>query len=277
MRAIHIEFLEAGALPFYHIESEGLIWNVDIHHHEAPGIWEARAIRNNRALIQLWMADVMLADVERRVTGWLDMLGENDGSLIVPIQHIWAIPPGEEGGESPGTIVGAGLAFCPGVTFGMPLDGADPARLIVEVVEADGVNNDHLHPAVLHARQERIRLREVMTQEAIKNSAKRIIVEARSRALLQDCLTPQQHQELLDYDHFHVMSPDGYTYAIHRGGCYNRVYRVEDGVRTMTYCIHPKKWEENLPGYDLMLGLKLLLECDPDTFHRTANYVRLED
>lgn len=275
MRAIHIEFLPMGALPFYNIESEGLIWNVDLHHHEAEGIWEARTVRNNRALIQLWMADVMLAELRERVTRWLDMLGDEDGSLIFPIQHLWDIPPADEDGESPGTIVGAGLAFCPGIDFGHPLEDNDPAQLIVEVCETGGANNDHMHPAVLHARQERARVREQAATQAVKDNARQIIVDARSEALLKECLTPQQLQELRDFNLIHVMSPDGHTYCInHRMGVGN-VHRIEDGEKTVAYCIHPKDFG-GLPSYDLLLAIKFMLECDPDAFHQTANFSRLD-
>jgi len=268
MRALTVEFLEMGALPIYDLNCR---WTQTFLDFEGPLRWEHLGnISRRRVIVQLWMEDVLLVDLRDRLTEWLGWLDDQDGSLIFPIRGIHELPETDEN-PAYGPFIMAGLTFCPGIDFGYPLDGEDPVDIIVQTCEADGVDNDALHPAALHARQQRVEQRIRWEASIAEDRAKRAIVNARSLALLRDCLTPPQLDELEAYVMFHVTCSDGYTYAIEKGYGYN-VHRVEDGERTCSYCIHPKG---RIPSYDLMLGLKLMLEACPERFHAIANYQRL--
>jgi len=269
MRALTVEFLEQGALPLYCLDCR--VVQTVIDRTNPGGRWEHRGrFGRGKVLIQLWEEDVMMVDLRDKLRGWLDQLGDQDGSLIFPIRGVHTLPENENG-PAYGPFIMAGLSFIPNVEFGYPLNGEDdPIDIIMQTCEADGVDNDALHPAALYARQQRVEQRIIWEAEMAKDRAKRAIVNARSLALLRDCLTPAQLDELEAYGMFHVTGGDGYTYAIQRD--YASVFRVEDGERTYSYCIHPKG---RIPSYDLMLGLKLMLEACPERFHAVANYQRL--
>lgn len=269
MRALTVEFLEPGALPLYAVDCR--LTHTIYDRIEPAGRWEpCGRFGQGRVLIQLWEEDVMLADLRDKLTGWISQLGDPDGSLIFPIRGI-ATLPGMDDRPAYGPFVMAGLSFIPEIDFGWPLNGDDPVDIIVQTCEADGVDFDGLHPAAQQARQRRVEQRVRWEAEMVKDKAKRRVVDARSLALLRDCLTSAQLDELETYGMFHVTGGDGYTYAIERD--YGSVvHRVEDGLRTVSYCIHAK---DHLPSYDLMLGIKFMLEAAPERFHATANYIKL--
>jgi len=268
MRALTVEFLEQGALPIYDLDCR---WTQTFLDFDGPLRWEHRGnISRRRVIVQTWMEDVLLVDLRDKLTEWLGWLGDQDGSLIFPIRGIHEIPETDEH-PAYGPFVMGGLTFCPGIDFGWPLDGEDPVDIIVQTCEADGVNFEALHPAAQRAREQRVEQRTRWEAQLVEDRARKAIVDARSVALLRDCLTSAQLDEFETHGMFHITGADGYTYAIEKSYS-SAVYRVEDGERTYSYCIHPKG---HIPRYDLMLGLKLMLEACPERFHQIANYWRL--
>jgi hypothetical protein len=88
--------------------------------------------------------------------------------------------------------------------------------------------------------------------------------DERARELLVRCLSPEQRRMFKDDGTFVVETPAGMRYRITSNDTYN-VIDVASGAR---YCAYPGGV---LPHADRMLGQKLVLETDPDSFFRVAN------
>lgn len=125
--------------------------------------------------------------------------------------------------------------------------------------------NGSTHPAILDCRAD---------YAYRKRSYKRWQEEAHKKALALLCrwLSPEQRAEMEAHGHFHVQGGDGHLYLVQNGFGHN-VFRIEDGQRTVRYCLVSK--DARIPVYDLMLIQKLLLELDPETFLKTANKSRI--
>jgi hypothetical protein len=66
---------------------------------------------------------------------------------------------------------------------------------------------------------------------------------------------------------FTLQGRDGRTYRITEGSTAN-VQLIENGLATHSFCVVDK--DRRLPVYDLMLAQKLLLESNPEGFHKIA-------
>jgi len=108
--------------------------------------------------------------------------------------------------------------------------------------------------------------------------------EARARAkrihaialdLLLKHLDPNQREQFEKQKQFEVIGKSGkYRYQISERG---DVKRIDEKGPVESYCIHPPYEipENNLPGADLALAKKLMLELNEDLFLKTANATRL--
>jgi hypothetical protein len=195
--------------------------------------------------------DVQFPRLDRYLRQMLDMLPDNeDGSLLFSVRGVARFNDGFH-------FVMAGLSFVAGVEYGVPLDGADPASLMVQACDTGALPED-VHPIVQNAW-----LKNTKYSETRFNSLKR------ARALLIECLTPSQREELAEHDRFHTRGADGHQYLIKRGFGHN-VYRLDpDGTPVAEYCIIISDW--SIPDYDLMLAQKLLLDTAPGEFEAVSN------
>lgn len=221
----------------------------------------------------------------------------NNSSTSAPvITNAYPLPTLEEAtaDEPPprqGLWVLAGLAFIENAEWGTRLgEGDDALTIMIQACEAflEPVTNE-LHDAITAAAmryhdpanpRHLFPTGERMTNEAIAEAierrrlkkAKAEAVLERARQLLLSCLSPYERYEFEVFGEFHVLGKDGFHYVIEERFGHN-VFRVEDGERTWKYCLVYENW--SIPRYDLMLGQKLLLENDPDTFFETANAWKL--
>jgi hypothetical protein len=93
--------------------------------------------------------------------------------------------------------------------------------------------------------------------------------QRRARELLRSHLSDEQRD---DYDRsrsFVVAVPSGRRYRISHAWAFN----VRDEADRTEYCVQFRRglYGREIPIEDLMLGQKLLLECDEPRFLRTAN------
>lgn len=260
IHSLKIDYLEAGALPIY--ETGGDLREFyavgDCHR---PVVWNIHPrLRSRRVQVPLEV-DIALADLEPWLRESLAAFDE-DGSLIFPIRGLACIGDrlDDPTPETPNWVL-AGLAFVPGVAWGTPLHGADPVSAIVEACQEVPAE---LREGMSEALRDAVQLR--LTRREDEREARE-----RAERLLLECLTPYQRHEWRQYGEFHVTGADGYTYVIRPGQGHN-VFRVEDGVRTVEYCLVTRDFT---PVADLMLAQKLLLEKDPEAFFEAANSWRL--
>jgi len=261
---LNLEYLGLGQIPVYEVEPGNIDFGRRVQYlslDEGCRSWSI--CETARRLLVSLHIDTMVEALEPQLRMWLGMLGqEADGTLYFPIRSIGTLP-----GEV-GTLVIAGCAYGPGIQAGAPLDGADPTQLIVQACqetrffEPPPPNLETYHP-VLRRAVEGVIQRRREHEESIQTEAE---IEARSRALLHECLDDAQLAEMTEKTQFHVQGGDGHTYRIKKGHGHN-VFRIEDGRPTVEYCLV----QGFVPVYDLMLTQKLLLEVDPGTFISTAN------
>ena len=96
--------------------------------------------------------------------------------------------------------------------------------------------------------------------------------EARAEALLRELLSEAEYRQLARDGYLEVPSPahPGRTYRVPRGGGRVRVY--EGGRPVMALCVQPAA---PLPGGDVVLLHKLLIEGDEPAYLRVANHLEL--
>lgn len=92
--------------------------------------------------------------------------------------------------------------------------------------------------------------------------------ERRAEGLLQEMLDPEQLRELEHRGYLEVASPSrlGRIYRVPRGRGMVSVY--EDGRAVMSLCVQPVEW---IPGADVVLMHKLMIEGNEEDYLRTAN------
>lgn len=251
---IRIDQLDDGALPLYergHMP-ELHVWSVE----EDGRTWECRAIRSRRILLPLNI-DMPYTVLERALPGMLTSVSTfpENGVLVFPVRCCYDL-------EGVGRIIMAGLSFVPGEEFdATPLGDAQPEDLILQYCRGlNHTDTNGLHPAVRDPL-----LRGIERREAKDRAL------ARSKQLLEDCLTPEQSRELATTDAFHVRVRDGRVFKIARKFSHN-VWLIEDGKPVIEYCIVTDGF---VPLYDNMLAQKLLLEAAPEDFFRIANFRRV--
>ena len=244
-----VDWLEDGQLPLYDpwpgrslqwymVDEGGLTWSI---------------IHSQKLLISVNL-DVQFRSLGSRIRRCLHTLEHihEDGSLVFPVRMSCRM----EGGYH---FVEGGMAFLPGMEFGQPLDGQDPANLIVEACDTE-LDPEDAHPIVqtfLEAKLKRHEPRETA----------RLVSLRRARQLLTECLSEEQTAEFETGGQFHVVGADGHLYRITKGYGHN-VLRIKDGVPIAEYCIIH---QEMVPDYDLMLTQKLLLETAPGQFEAISN------
>ena len=213
---------------------------------------------------------------------------EAPGTLIVSIRcsSAWDNFDGwldsDHGGrirDRHGVLVLCGIAFCPGLQEGIPLNGLDPVRIIEQVcMRLAGKEFDPNIPDIVPYPRE---ARQVTPEDRVRVDAlirdidecwkrgeeERRQAQERALAILCEHLDEQQISEFDAHQQFCVQGGDGFTYLITNKSCHN-VFRIEDGVKTVEYCLVT---ESKLPDPDQMLAQKLLLEADPEMFHKKTN------
>lgn len=92
--------------------------------------------------------------------------------------------------------------------------------------------------------------------------------ERRAEALLWEMLGPEQVRELEQKGYLEVASPSrlGRVYRVPRGRGMVSVY--EDGKAVMSLCVQPVEW---IPGADVVLMHKLMIEGNEEDYLKTAN------
>jgi hypothetical protein len=136
-------------------------------------------------------------------------------------------------------------------------------------LQSAGLNGDELLAplAVIKPRLVAEAQRERNQEEGMRQA------EAKAKALLVMCLTPEQQAEFEEHGRFtitvdHKVSgfPTG-AFRIKKSSAFN-VEHIESGE---TFCVVA---QEKVPVYDQMLTQKLLLEQEPERFFKTANRSR---
>jgi hypothetical protein len=271
---LHLEYLGLGQLPIYDVENNSDLGRRLLSYHldDDGKRWTIQETCRGRLMISTEI-DTWVEVLEPQLRRWLRMIErEGDGTLWFPIRNCGSLP------GSDGTLIIAGCAFVPDSECGTALEGADPVSLIMEVAQGTErfmqahvgctplelmVDLDTVHPIVadtlFRAAMDRITVQR--EQEQREGS------EERSRALLHEFLDDVQLAEMNEATRFHVQGADGHTYLIAKGHGHN-VFRIENGERTIEYCLVCQGW---VPVYDLMLTQMLLLQTDPDKFIETAN------
>lgn len=296
---LQIEYLEAGALPIY--EGSGLQQFYAVGDMHNPPQLDIRPV--GPVIVPLEI-DTSLDELESKLQSWIGCVGEEDCSILFPIRgvirlervdteamvntavcvcgaHLYDTTDAHEPNcpvlnrrREPNVWVLAGMALLPGVQHGTPLNGESPIPAILEACEQwlrpEGMTTEELlrRPTVDGLRRPTADALNRMREAAAEQRA----VEARALKLLLEGLDPQQQADWIRYGVFHVHSLDGYTYVIQPGQGHN-VFRIEEGVRTVEYCIVTEGYT---PTHDLMLAQKLLLEHNPASFFEKANSWKLD-
>lgn len=269
-----LEFLGAGQLPYYDVPELGQWFMLDEHMRWLP----RGPVASNRMLIPNNI-DTTLETVEPQLRQWfleeLPAATDNaDGTLFFPVQACAPLP-----GDN-GILLVAGASFI-AEPMAVPLEGADPVDLIMQAcreirfAEVMPADLDTRHPVLQAAWRNACHppdappLPGVDFVQDFRSRRPRSVSEAeqRSKTLLYGLLTGEQLAEMEAATQFHVRGADGHTYLIRKGYGHN-VWRIENGLRTVQYCLVTRG---HVPVYDLMLTQKLLLETDPEHFIRTAN------
>lgn len=261
---LNIEYLGLGQLPLYGAEPG----NTDLGRRvqylnldEGCQTWSI--CETARRIIVPLNVDTLVEALEPQLRTWLAALErEDDGTLYFPIRDLGTLP------DETGMLIIAGCTYVPRIQAGTPLGGADPVPLILQACrdirffESPPENWETYHPVLRQAIEGVLQRR----REHEENRRTAEEIEARSRALLHECLDDEQLGEMTEKTQFHVQGADGHTYLVKKGHGHN-VFRIEDGRATVEYCLV----QGFVPVYDLMLTQKLLLEADPETFLATAN------
>lgn len=260
MTSLWADWLDDGGLPIYDLGAE----NETAYFLDEHKVWRVLGpnLRRHRLIVPLGGVDCLLEEFEAQLHEWVEDMRSFDGgngTIIFPIRSF-----GQLGAGNPEVMqwyVLAGLAYIPNAALGTPLEGADPYQAILQVLHRDQTCQAS-RDAVAGAQ-----LREIAHAFELKEA------RDRSRALLEEFLTAEQRDELLHSACFHVQGADGFRYQIRLGQAHN-VFRVnETGQRVIEYCLITKGI---LPVCDQLLAQKVLLETDPETFHKTANAWSLE-
>lgn len=92
--------------------------------------------------------------------------------------------------------------------------------------------------------------------------------ERKAETLLQEMLPPDESRLLEQRGYLEVASPnrDGRVYRVPRGRGMVSVY--EDGRAVMSLCVQPVEW---IPGSDVIIMHKLMIEGNEEEYLRTAN------
>ncbi|HEX9015195.1 MAG TPA: hypothetical protein VF960_04235, partial [Chloroflexota bacterium] len=92
--------------------------------------------------------------------------------------------------------------------------------------------------------------------------------ERKAEGLLQEFLSPDENRELENRGYLEVRSPsrDGRVYRVPRGRGMVSVY--EGGRAVMSLCVQPVEW---IPGADVVLMHKLMIEANEEDYLKTAN------
>jgi hypothetical protein len=217
-----------------------------------------------------WLGDLVIPDGEppcweRTQQGLL----EADGTLVFVLRSVFPFGnPSVLLDSSKGLIedrhelmVIGGLAFIPEIHEGFDFTGRDPIRYIEHLCLAIASREyDHSIQGI----EEFVAQLEVARRERTK--AKEEVV-TKARAILEAHLLPEQLEEFRTSNEFHVLGADGFEYLLTEAQQHN-VFRIEGGRRTFEYCIVTHGF---LPVYDQMLAQKLLLQANPEMFHRITN------
>lgn len=198
---------------------------------------------------------------------------QGPGTLILAIRQVWALTEdltpirglrdwtGAPVIDRHGLMVMGGLAYMPGVQRGRAMTAEQmPYYLEQACMGLGGRPYDIQVGAVQDLIVERIRARQRRAEE-------RREVDARANGILLENLSPEQRAEFEAHKRFHVQGKDGFTYLITDKAIHN-VFRVEGDRPTVEYCIVTAL---PVPHADVLLTQKLLLEADPETFHKATN------
>ncbi len=92
--------------------------------------------------------------------------------------------------------------------------------------------------------------------------------ERKAENLLMQVLSPEESRELEHRGYLEVRSPsrEGRVYRVPRGRGMVSVY--EGGRAVMSLCVQPVEW---IPGADVVLMHKLMIEANEEDYLRTAN------
>ncbi len=260
MISLRAEWLDDGGLPIYDLGAE----NETAYYLDEHKVWRVLApnLQRRRLIVPLGGVDCLLEEFEAQLHEWVEVMRGFDGgngTIIFPIRSFAQIAV--DNPEDMRWFVLAGLAYIPNAALGTPLEGADPYQAILQVLHRDQTCQAS-RDAIAGAQ-----LREIAHAFELKEA------RDRSRALLEEFLTAEQRDELTHSACFHVQGADGFRYQIRLGQAHN-VFRVDEtGQRVVEYCLITKGI---LPVCDQLLAQKVLLETDPETFHKTANAWSLE-
>jgi hypothetical protein len=205
-------------------------------------------------------------DCVRRGQGPFDV----DGTLLLAIRSVCSIDGvtdwdnyngGRFADRHQGVILTGGLAFIEGIKVGTDLEGQDPTRVIEQTcLMLAGKDFDRNTPNL-----EAWRIRIEDNRRAKKEKRERIL--AKARAILTQHLSEEQLVQFEATGEFTVIGGDGYQYLITDKHHHN-VFRIEDGKQTHMYCIVS---EDLVPDHDQMLAQMLLLQANPEMFHKITN------
>ncbi len=101
-----------------------------------------------------------------------------------------------------------------------------------------------------------------------KGYSAQLEAERRAEGLLQETLTSEESRELEHKGYLEVHSPsrEGRVYRVPRGRGMVSVY--EGGRAVMSLCVQPVEW---IPGADVVLMHKLMIEANEEDYLKTAN------
>lgn len=97
------------------------------------------------------------------------------------------------------------------------------------------------------------------------------VAERRAKALLMECLTPEQREDYERLQRFELILPSGNRYRLRRGLAGN-IDRLDENGRVLErLCVHVP---HGYPHSDNVLTQKLALELDEENVRRLANIER---
>jgi hypothetical protein len=161
---------------------------------------------------------------------------EADGTLVLILRSVF--PYGDESvllDSSKGLITDrhhlvilGGLAFIPEIQEGIDFTGRDPVRYIEHTCLAIAGRE---YDRSIQGIEGFVAQLEIDRRE--RYEAKQVVT-AKSKAILEAHLFPEQVEEFKTKDEFHIQGADGFEYLITNGYQHN-VFRIEDGRRTFEY------------------------------------------
>ena len=263
---LSVHRLMAGELPIFNLASnEHRWWCLDEF-----GSWQSRMPFGPRAVLPTGV-NTILSELPNRLRQWLEGAPvAEDGTLLFALQGCFqgytrmVVPaPGVTSltvtNDQEDSSVWGALGILPGFFGEFVKDIDEACEAIVELCQVEYLEpvSEQQHPAVQTAQG----------QYHLKHEAARLRM-VKARKLLCRWLSPEQLAEFETKHRFHVRGADGHLYVIYDGYGHN-VFRIEDGRKTMCFClVTDKVW---VPSFDLMLAQKVLLESDVGTFLDTAN------